>query len=133
MEALECIYTRRSIRKYLSQHVEWEKVGNILEAGRVAPSAGNLQNWRFIVVMDRGKREKIAELCLGQHWMSSAPVHIIICSQPGTCKRFYGTRGEKLYCIQNCAAVAENMLLAAHAQGLGGCWVSAFDEDMAAP
>ena len=102
----------------------------ILEAGRNAPSAGNLQNWRFIVVMDKDKREKIAETCLRQYWMSSAPVHIVIVAQTEKAKMFYGERGEKLYSTQNCAAAAMNMMLQAHACGLATCWVGAFDEDM---
>jgi len=129
MEALECIYTRRSVRKFLDKHVEWDLVGKILEAGRAAPSAGNLQNWKFIVVLEKETRNKIAEVCLQQFWMADAPVHIIICSEPVKGKRFYGIRGERLYSVQNCAAVAENMLLAANSLGLGACWVGAFDED----
>jgi nitroreductase len=130
MDTIECILTRRSIRKYKEIPVEWDKVATILEAGRAAPSAGNLQNWKFIVVMDSDKRKKIAHACLNQDWMIQAPVHIVICSEPDKAKRFYGLRGERLYSIQNCAAVAQNMLLAAHALGLGACWVGAFDEDL---
>tara|TARA_Y100000310_G_C20700617_1_gene829547 strand:- start:7740 stop:8381 length:642 start_codon:yes stop_codon:yes gene_type:complete len=129
MDVRECIYTRRSVRKFLDQHVEWDKVGEILEAGRVAPSAGNLQNWKFIVVLEKDTRKKIADVCLQQYWMTDAPVHIIVCSEPIKGKRFYGVRGERLYSVQNSAAVAENMLLMAHSLGLGGCWVGAFDED----
>tara|TARA_Y100000310_G_C20651320_1_gene799582 strand:- start:1364 stop:2005 length:642 start_codon:yes stop_codon:yes gene_type:complete len=129
MELNECIFTRRSVRKFLDQHVEWDKVGEILEAGRAAPSAGNLQNWKFIVVLEQETRKKIADACLQQYWMANAPVHIIICSEPIKGKRFYGIRGERLYSVQNCAAVAENMLLMAHSLGLGACWIGAFDED----
>ena len=52
------------------------------------------------------------------------------CAELRRIRQFYGVRGERLYSIQNCAAVAQNMLLAAHALGLAGCWVGAFDEDM---
>jgi len=129
MEALECIYSRRSVRRFTDQHVEWDKIGSILEAGRTAPSAGNIQNWKFIVVLDKDKRNKISEVCLQQYWMANAPIHIIICSEPEKGKRFYGVRGERLYAVQNCAAAAENMMLAANSLGLGSCWVGAFDED----
>jgi len=129
MDVIECIKTRRSIRKFLDVPVEWDKVGTIVEAGRNAPNAGNLQNWKFIIVLDEGKRKSIAEACLQQFWMAKAPVHIIICSEPEKAKRFYGIRGERLYSIQNCAAAVQNMLLAANSVGLGACWVGAFDED----
>ena len=130
MELLECIKTRRSIRKFLDIPVEWDKIGTIVDAGRYAPTSGNLQNWKFIIVLDEGKRKAIAEACLQQFWMAKAPVHIIICSEPEKAKRFYGIRGERLYSVQNCASAAQNMLLTAHSLGLGGCWVGAFDEDM---
>ncbi len=130
MNVIECIKTRRSIRKFLDIPVEWDKVGDIVDAGRHAPNSGNLQNWKFIVVLNQDTRNSIAEACLQQMWMSKAPVHIIICAEPEKTKRFYGIRGERLYSVQNCAAAIQNMLLTAHSLGLGGCWVGAFDEDM---
>lgn len=129
MEVFEAIVSRRSIRKYLDLPVEWDKIGTILDAGKWAPSAGNLQNWKFIVILDPEKRKAIAEACLGQHWMAKAPVHIVIVSEPETAKRHYGVRGERLYSIQNCAAAVMNMMLAAHSLELGTCWIGAFNED----
>ncbi len=130
MEVFECIITRRSIRKYLDIPVEWDKVGTILESGRLAPSSGNIQDWNFIVVQDEEKRKTIAEASLKQHWMSKAPVYIIICADLKKSERFYGVRGNRLYSIQNNAAAIENMLLTAHSLGLGACWVGAFDENV---
>jgi nitroreductase len=130
MDALDCILTRRSIRKYKDKPLPWELVVKVFDAGRLAPSSGNLQNWRFIIVREESIRKKIAEASLEQIWMETAPVHIVIIAMPEKAQRFYGVRGERLYTIQNCAAAAENMLLAAHALGLGACWVSAFDEDL---
>lgn len=129
MDALECIFGRKSIRNFSQQAVEWEKVGIILDAAINAPSAGNLQNWKFIVVLEKEKIKSITECCLHQHWMATAPVHIIICSEPKKSEQHYGVRGERLYAVQNCAAAVENMLLAVHAQGLSSCWVGAFDEE----
>jgi len=130
MEVFECISTRRSIRKYLDIPVEWDKVGTILEAGRLAPSSGNIQDYNFIVVQDEDKRKTIAEASLRQHWMSKAPVYIIVCADLKKSERFYGVRGSRLYSIQNCAAAIENMLLTAHSLDLGACWVGAFDENV---
>lgn len=129
METEECILTRRSVRKFKKTVVDMEKIGRILEAGRAAPSAGNVQNWMFIIVDDEAKRKKIADACFQQYWMASAPIIIVVCSKPHEVQRYYGIRGERLYSVQNAAAAAENMLLMAHDQGLGGCWVGAFDED----
>lgn len=130
MDVFECVTTRRSVRKYLDTPVEWDKVGTVLEAGRAAPSAGNLQNWRFVVVLDKDKRHQIADAALQQSWMKNAPLHIIVCSEPKKAEQFYGLRGERLYSVQNCAAAIQNMLLTAHSLGLGSCWVGAFDEEM---
>ncbi len=129
MNTEECILTRRSVRKFKTTSVDWEKVGKILEAGRSAPSSGNIQNWYFIVVDDEDKRKAIADACFQQYWMANAPIHIVICNKPADVERYYGIRGERLYSVQNCAAAAENMLLMAHDQGLGACWIGAFDED----
>jgi nitroreductase len=130
MDAIECIMTRRSIRNYLEVPVEWDKIGTILDAGRFAPSSGNIQDFKFVVVKDEGSRKAIADACLRQYWMSKAPVHIVVCSEIKKSTSFYGIRGERLYSIQNCAAAIENMMLAANALGLGTCWVGAFDENV---
>jgi len=129
MDVLECIKTRRSVRKFKDKPVPFELVGNVLDAGRLAPSAGNVQEWNFILITEFKARESIAMAACMQTWMSDAPVHIVVCSNPSKSERFYGDKGEKMYCIQNASAAVENMLLAAHAQGIGACWVGACDED----
>lgn len=128
MEVQECIRTRRSIRKYKDQPVEWGKIVQILDAGKFAPSAGNIQNWKFVVVREDDVRKKLAKAAFDQDWMEEAPVHIVVLGEPEKAERFYGARGERLYTIQGCAAVVENMLLVANDIGLGACWVGAFDE-----
>lgn len=130
MDVFDAIKKRRSIRRYLPVPVEWEKVGMILDAGRLAPSAGNLQDWKFIVVLDPETKKKITESCLQQHWMNEAPVYIVVCSDTKKVGRFYGDRGEKLYSVQNCAGAMENMFIAATALELGMAWVGAFEERM---
>jgi len=128
MEAQECIKTRRSIRKYKDKLVDWDKITQILDAGKLAPSAGNIQNWKFIVVRKEEVRKKLAQAAFDQDWMEDAPVHIVIAGEPQKAERFYGARGQRLYTIQSCAAAVENMLLTATDLGLGSCWVGAFDE-----
>lgn len=130
MDVGECIKTRRSVHKFLRAEIEQEKLGDILIAGKSAPSAGNLQSWRFVVVRGKSGRKVVAEACLHQMWMAEAPVQIVICAEVPRVKLYYGNRGERLYSIQNCAAAAQNMLLMAHSLGLGSCWVGAFEEDM---
>jgi nitroreductase len=129
MDAIECLKTRRSVRRFKDQPIPFELIGNILDAARLAPSAGNIQEWNFILITDYKVREQISMAACMQTWMNDAPVHIVVCSNPGKSERYYGDKGEKVYCLQNAAAAIENMLLAAHAQGLGACWVGACEED----
>jgi len=128
-EVLDTIKKRRSIRKFLDLPIEWDKVISILEAGRFAPSAGNLQNWKFIVITDKDKKKQIAEACLNQYWMASAPVIIAIVSKPEKTLQYYGEAGHK-YTIQNTSCAAMNMMLEAEEEGLSSCWVGGFDESM---
>lgn len=129
METIDCIKTRRSVRKFLDKPVPWGNISTILDCGRMAPSAGNLQSWKFIVVEDKEPKEQLAKACVNQLWIAEAPYIIVIVSEYEKMKRFYDTRGERLYSVQSCAAAAQNMLLAAHDLGLGACWVGAFDEE----
>jgi SagB-type dehydrogenase family enzyme len=129
MEVFDAIRTRRSIRKYKDKQVPWDNIVTIMQAGKYAPCAGNLQNWKFIHVKSDAKRKAIAKACLQQNWMEQAPIYIVVVAEPEKAERYYGTRGARLYTIQACAAAMENMLLTAHSLGLGACWVGAFDED----
>lgn len=129
MDALECIKTRQSIREFKEKPVEFDKITTIIEAGKSAPSAGNLQDWKFILITEESTKKKISDACEQQVWMDNAPVHIIVCSEPEKTQRMYGKRGQENYSIQNASAAVENMLLSAHAQGLGACWIGAFNEE----
>lgn len=130
MDVFECIRSRRSVRKFLPVPVEFEKLGKILDAGRFAPSAGNVQDWKFVVVTEDSIKRAVAVACVQQLWIESAPVIVVVCGEPVKGERLYGARGKSVYAVQNCAAAIENMLLVAHGVGLGACWVGAFELDM---
>jgi len=130
MTVFEAVSTRRSIRKFTSQDVPMQILGVVLDAGRYAPSAGNLQNWRFILVKEDGIRQRIAESAQQQMWIAQAPIIIVVCAETEKISMHYGVRGERLYSVQNCAAAIQNMLLTAHSLGLASTWIGAFDEDM---
>lgn len=127
MEVREAIDSRRSIRKFKDERLVWELVEEILDAGRKAPASGNIQNTRIIVVTDDLKKDEVAQACLKQNWIAKAPVVLVLCNNSTEIKKFYGDRGI-MYGIQNCAAVAENMLLMATDLGVGSCWIGAFNE-----
>lgn len=130
MDTIECIRTRRTVHKFMDVPIPFDVIANIVDCGRLAPTAGNLMNFKFIAVFDPGKRRAIAEASLQQYWMATAPVIIVVVAEAVVGKRYYGIRGERLYSVQNCAAAAQNILLAAHSYGLGGCWIGGFDENM---
>lgn len=129
MDVLEAIKSRRSVRSYSDKEVKHDAIVRVLSFARYAPSSGNIQNWAFIVVRDSSKREDISKACLNQRWMVQAPVHIVVCNEISLAKRAYGSRGESLYGIQNCAALAQNLMLAAYSLGLSTCWVGSFDPE----
>jgi nitroreductase len=119
---------RYSCRSFDTAPLEGAAVEAVLEAARWAPNGGNLQPWRFVVVLDSSRRRTIADAAYGQGFLAQAPVVITVCAVPDESASKYGPRGRELYCLQDTAAAAENILLAATELGLGSCWVGAFDE-----
>lgn len=128
IEAMECIRQRRSIRHFRPDAVAQDVVEKVVQAATCAPSAGNAQAWRFLIVSRRSLREGLKDAASGQAFVAEAPVVIVVCAEPGRSASNYGDRGRDLYCLQDSAAATMALLLAAHACGLGACWVGAFDE-----
>ncbi len=129
MEVFEAIQSRRSIRAYKGTEVPDEAVTKLVEAAQWAPSAGNIQPWEFVVVRRQKTKHQLVEAALGQSFIDEAPVVIVVCADERRSARSYGQRGKALFCLQDTAAAIQNMHLAAHALGLGTCWIGAFDED----
>jgi len=129
MDVFEAIRTRRSVRRFRGDPVPDEALRLILEAATWAPSAGNLQPWELIVVRDEEVKLKLARAALHQMWIAEAPIVIVACANERRSQLGYGERGRRLYCICDVSAAIQNMLLAAHALGLGSCWVGAFHDD----
>ncbi len=121
MELLDLMRERRSIRRYDSRPVEEEKLAKVLEAGRLAPSARNLQEWKFVLVQG-GLLPALCEACNGQAMVREAPAALVVCA----------TESHLMGCGQpsgtvNCSIALSFMLLEAQEQGLGMCWLGAFD------
>ncbi|MBR9676018.1 hypothetical protein GOV05_03350 [Candidatus Woesearchaeota archaeon] len=127
METLEAIGKRRSIKKFLDNPVDMTKIGVILDAGAKAPNAGNLQDYRFIVIKDKAVIEGVARACLHQTWIAGAPLIIVIGSK-GEKTAYYYKEQKDMFVNHNCAAAAMNMILATTDLGLSTTWVGAFSE-----
>ena len=116
MDVLEAIRDRRSIRRYHRKDVPDEKLMQVLEAGRWAPSAHNSQPRKFIVVKNEKVRRELAQIATYGSFLAEAPVAIAVVIDPSSSN----------HPVEDGAAATQNMLLAAHAIGLGSCWIGAY-------
>ena len=127
-DVFECMKDSHSIRQFKTDPIPDNVLTRILEAACWAPSAGNLQPWYFYVVKNQQLKDKIFEVSFEQTQIKQAPLLIIILADPSRSNERYKERGAQLYCLQDTAAAAQNMLLAAEALDIGACWIGAFDE-----
>lgn len=126
MEVMDAIRTRKSVRSYLDKPVDDATLARVMEAARLAPSARNDQEWRFIAVRDRAMRERIAREAAKQPFIAEAAVVLACCAE--TDGRLM-TCGQFAYTI-DVAIAMDHLSLAAAAEGLGTCWIGAFDEGL---
>lgn len=119
MDVFESIQFRRSIRAYKDEPVPEEALSQVLEAARIAPSASNRQEYKFIVVKDEATRKALVPACNNQGFVGEATVVIVGCA----------TNPARRYAKVDVAIAMDHMTLAAHALGLGTCWIGAFTEE----
>ncbi len=129
MDAIKALLTRASIRSFTDKPVTDEQIEQLLKVMIAAPSGGNRQPWRIIVVQNQEVKDELAIAALKQHFIATAPVVFAVCRAPEESAARYKERGRNLYSFQDTAAMTENLLVAAHAMGLGGCWIGAFKDE----
>jgi nitroreductase len=112
MDALQALKTRRCVRAYTNQPVERQLIEEVVDCGRLAATAINIQPWEFVVVTDPEVRRRIAFCTEYGRFIADAPVCVVVLSKDGT------------YYLEDGSAATQNMLVAAHALGLAGCWVA---------
>jgi len=127
VDIYELIAARKSVRAFQEKDVPEELITKLLEAARIAPSASNRQEWRFVVVRDAKKRAELADAANGQAFVAQAPVVLACCAQ---------TDEHEMACGQLCypidvAIAIDHITLCAVAEGLGTCWIGAFNEEKA--
>ena len=120
---------RHSVRCYqANMPVEDEKLHAILETACSAPSAGDLQPYRILVVRNQSKRQALSNAADGQGFIATAPVCLVFCAEPKRSAAKFGERGQQLYAIQDTTIAAAYAQLAVVAAGMGSTWVGYFDE-----
>ena len=122
MDAIEAIMTRRSIRKYTRDAVSDELIKKLLEAAMSAPSAGNQQAWRFVVITERSILDEIPKYHPYSKMLKEAQLAILICGD-------LEIETRKGFWIQDCAAATENILISANALGLGAVWLGVYPRE----
>jgi len=119
MEVFEAIRKRHSVRSYLPDEVSSEKMEKILEAARLAPSAGNIQPWHFIVVSSQQKRKKLSK---GRYakFLAESPIVLVGCGNKKASPNWHTV---------DTAIAMQNIVLTATSEGLATCWIGSFNEN----
>ena len=126
MSILEIIKQRRSVRRYRPDPIHEDVLRRVLDAARFSPSGKNLQPWKFILVRDESLKQHLADASVGQSFIAEAPVVIVACAFPDKC---YSRMGNYMKSWPVDVAIAvEHMMLQAQEEGLGTCWIGAFEE-----
>jgi len=125
MDIYETIKTRRSVRAYKNEPIKEEVLNRILEAARLAPSANNSQNYKFIIVKDPQRKKALAKGALNQDFISQAPIVIV-----GVALNSELDEDSQVpFFAVDLAIAFDHLTLAAAAEGLGTCWIGAFSQD----
>ena len=124
MNVFEAIRTRKSVRTYLDKPIEREKLEKVLEAARIAPSAGNRQEWRIIVVTDGARRRELADKATKHTFVGEAPAILVWCAEDVDYVMPCGLHSFPI----DLAIAIDHATLAAVEEGLGTCWIGGFDE-----
>jgi nitroreductase len=118
---MEALKTRRSVRSYQDKPVAKEMIEQIIDSARLAPTANNIQPWEFLVVTDRKMRVRIADLTDYGKFIAQSGACVVVVAK------------DVKHYLEDGSAATENVLIAAHAMGLGTCWVAGYEKQYAEP
>ena len=124
MDVIDAINRRYSVRSYQDKEIEEEKLVSLMEAARLAPSASNRQEWRFVAVRDSDTRKQLSEAASNQGFVAEAPLVLACCAE---------SDGHEMACGHQCFLIdipiaVDHITLRAVELGLGSCWVGAFNQ-----
>ncbi len=127
MDFFELVHRRYSVRAYRPDAVEDEKLSQVLEAARLAPTAANKQPFQVIVIHTAGRQAELQRI-YGSQWFTQAPLILCVCALP---ELGWVRRDGRNYSEVDAAIVMDHLVLAATELGLGTCWIAAFDPQAA--
>jgi nitroreductase len=130
MNIFDAIVNRKSVLKFKKEPVDDKLIGVMLYMATHAHSAGEMQEWNFIVVRDEERKNKLYKAALEHRLLKEAPVCIVVCADLEKAGMRFQKRGEVFYSVQDTAAATMLMLVTANALGLGAAWIGSFDEEM---
>lgn len=125
MEFSQVIKERYSVRGYKSDPVEDEKLNSVLEAARIAPTAANRQPFQVIVINTQGRKDELRRM-YDRDWFVEAPIIIVVCGEES---KAWVRHDKANYGVVDAAIVMDHLILEATNQGLGTCWIGAFDAE----
>jgi nitroreductase len=128
MKINKTIQSLSSTKNYSDKEIDWARLTDILDSIKYSPSAGDITNWKLIVIKDKETKEKIAKISSNQLWIATAPVILIVCNDQSEMKRMFKDKAD-FYSTQSCAAGIQNILLMANSVGVDSAWVRTFNAD----
>lgn len=127
MDLYDIVKNRRTVYSFSPRKVDEELIIKLLDAAHLAPAAGGIHEYEFVVVTEQQKKDKISELCLTPN-INSAPFIIIVICNPSKLKTVFDEEETNTFCIENAALAIENILLYAAQQGLGSAWIATMQQ-----
>lgn len=122
------IKNRKTVYSFSDKPIKEDTIIGLLDAARLAPTAGGIHEYEFIAVSNKDKKYQLSQICLTPN-IDTAPFIIVIFCDPEKLKTVFGDEGESVFCVENAALAIENILLYAAEQGLGSAWIATVQQD----
>jgi nitroreductase len=128
MDAYEAMNRRKTVYSFSNKALSEEIVIKLLDVARMAPAAGGIHEYEFIVVSESAKKDEISKICLTPH-INGAPFMIIVICDPEKLETIFGSDGESVFCVENASLAIENIILYAAELGIGSAWIATVQQD----
>jgi nitroreductase len=129
MDLYDVVKNRKTVYSFSSKPVKEETIIKILDTARMAPAAGGIHEYEFVVVSEQVKKDEISRLCLTPN-INSAPFIIIVICDPAKLNTVFDAEDTGIFCVENAALAIENVLLYAAEQGLGSAWIATVQQEL---